>query len=299
VIGSDQTGLDLPFGIALNQHHNIYYVTNQAGGPLGLGSVTAYKANSRGNVEPLVSLESDTTDDKTKLAQPAGIVLDADQNIYVANIIGGPSGDGSVTVYGAGSDGNVAPIATITGSVTGLDAPVGITLDRHRNIYVANLRGGPIFAGSLTVYKAGSNGNVSPLAEIAAVADEPDNTQLLGPLGVALDSAGNLYVTNEVAGPLGLGSVNKYRAGSDGNVAPIAVISAAESGSDNTQLINPVGIALDAQRNIYVSNQFGGPLGVGSINAYKAGSDGNAAPIAHISGDRTGLNQPGLIAIGP
>lgn len=73
----------------------------------------------------------------TGLAGPRGIAVDSNGNIYVVSdglLYNGaavaPFGVTSprVTVYSAGSSGNVAPIATIGGSLTGLTRPTGIAL---------------------------------------------------------------------------------------------------------------------------------------------------------------------------
>ncbi len=89
--------------------------------------------------------------------------MDSNGLIYVANLIGGASSFGSITVYAAGATGNVAPVATITGSDTGLSAPQGIAVDGAGNVFVANLTGGLLENGSVTVYAAGSNGDVAPI----------------------------------------------------------------------------------------------------------------------------------------
>ena len=45
----------------------------------------------------------------------------------------------AITGYPTGATGNRAPVTTITGSNTGLGAPVGMDIDASGNIYVANL----------------------------------------------------------------------------------------------------------------------------------------------------------------
>src|SRR5208282_5495 len=141
------------------------------------------------------------------------------------------SGPDSVFVYPAlGSRTgplDEAPLATISGSNTGLNAPVGIAVDSSGKIYVADLQ-----AASVTVYSAGSNGNVAPLATISG-----SNTGLSGPFGIAVDSSGKIYVAD-----YGAASVFVYPAlgSSTGplNEFPLATISTTRT----TGLISSIGI---------------------------------------------------------
>ena len=147
-----------------------------------------------------------------------------------------------------------------------------------RPLYVANTNefanGG---SNSVTVYAAGASGNATPVAMIAG-----GNTGLNLPVGMALDGAGNIYVTNEFAN-----SITVYAAGASGDATPVATIAGG-----NTGLHFPRGIALDGAGNLYVANAF--PF---SITVYAAGASGNATPTATIAGGNTGLATPESIAL--
>ena len=61
------------------------------------------------------------------------VALDAAGHLFVAEF-----SDNSVTEYGAGSSGNAMPIATISGSSTGLTAPYGLGIDAAGDTFVTN-----------------------------------------------------------------------------------------------------------------------------------------------------------------
>ena len=226
---------------------------------------------------------------RTKLYYPVGIAVSSTGKIYVANGGSGigPDGNGYVTVYAAGSNGDVAPAAVIGGSNTGLDQPVGIALDSSGKLFVANNETQPPCCGSVTIYPAGSNGNVTPSVTIAG-----GNTGLYFPSGIALDASGNIYVTNDWGDLDGIGFITVYPARSKDNAAPSATITAVS---------DPCSIALDSAGDIYVASYYPQACNshCGNIVIYPAGSNGDATPSAVIGGSSTGLAGPQGIVISP
>jgi sugar lactone lactonase YvrE len=182
-----------------------------------------------------------------------------------------------VTVYNRGDTGDVTPIATIMGSNTGLAQAVGIGIDAVGKIYVANFD-----PTSVTVYAPGANGSVAPIAAISG-----PHTGLARPQGLAVDSAGTIYVANGDSA-----SVTVYSAGATGDIPPQSWITGS-----NTGLWNPNGIAVDSKGNIYVSNT--GLNRDDAIVVFGPGANGNASPNAVISGNLTGLAQPGAMTMIP
>ena len=184
-----------------------------------------------------------------------------------------------MTVYAAGSKGNARPLATIIGADTGLDNPSGIGIDSTGKIYVANRGGGRTNESSMTVYAAGSSGNMKPIATIAG----PD-TGLDDPC-IAVDSNGKIYAGNSND------SITVYLPGSDGNVKPIATIIGPDQG-DETGLSQPNGIAIDSRGNIYAANAMDSRWYSDSpgfnVTVYRAGSNGNVKPIATLGGSARG-----------
>ena len=282
-IAGVNTGLNDVFGIALDGAGNLYVANG------GTNSITVYAAGATGNATPTTRVALSNTN----LSVPRGIALDGVGGLYVTNLnsnsitvynagasqlllyVTNPSG--SITAYGAGAAGNVAPTFTITGANTGLNDPYGMTRDAVGNLYVTNSGN-----NSITVYAAGASGNATPTATIAG-----SSTGLSGLIGVALDGLGKLYVANEYSN-----SITVYAAGANGNVVPTATIAGG-----NTGLSGPIGVALDGLGNLYVTNaNFLGE----SVTVYAtAGLSGtvNLAPTATIVGGNTDLASPEGIAV--
>ena len=175
VIAGASTGLQNVNGIALDPRRALF-VANVSGMSKNTG-VLVFPDASSGNATPSVIISGD----KTGVDWPDGVALDPGGNIYMANA--GRNGvPASIRVYSAGSNGNVPPIRTISGSNTGLDGRTvrGIALDSAGNLYVTN-DGRDGQNSSITVFAAGSNGNVKPIAVISG-----DNTGLSGAGGIAI-----------------------------------------------------------------------------------------------------------------
>src|SRR5204863_360888 len=144
---------------------------------------------------------------------------------------------------------------------------------------------GPLFvtdfslAPGVVVFAAGASGDVIPIRTLAG-----DNTALSNATGIARDAAGTLYVANPPLNPVGGGSITVYAAGASGDASPARTITGS-----NTGLNGPSDIAVDAARNVYVTNTGGYVANAGSVTVYAAGASGNVIPIRTIAGCNTSI----------
>jgi sugar lactone lactonase YvrE len=216
------TGLTAPKGIAVDSTGNLYV------SQLGSVSLTVYPVGG-GNPTTLGSA----------LDQPIGLALDGLGNIYVAD-----SGDGKVKKI-AISNGTVTPVGT------GWSTPFGVALDAAGNLYVADQ--GTYSVAKVTtasvkstvmssLYAYGvavdSSGNVFSSDSVGYTVQEVplggsqqalvsnsasiDGTPLNAPEGMAVDSAGSVYLAD-----LGNGRVIKLQSG--GVTFPATAVSTASS----------------------------------------------------------------------
>ncbi len=266
-IQGSKTGLRFPHDVAVDARGNIY-ATNA-----GVSSVTVYAPGTTGNAKPIETIRGL----KTGLSGPTGIAIDSvNGDIYVLSNRTNQYGNGRLTIYPPGANGNIPPVAVIEGPSTGLVLSNGLALDASGNVYVTNRY------NYITFYLAGSTGNVTPTRTI-----EGELTHLDLPTQVALDSSLNIYIANFDGK-----SVTVYAPGANGNVGPIQEIHGHRARITATE-----GTVVDSNGNIYVSNIVNKGATKGRIMVYAAGSNGNVRPIRAIEGDRTGLAWPTGMAI--
>ena len=166
-ISGTSTGLNGPYGIAIDAVNNEIIVANAWN-----NSITIYNITANGDTAPIRTISGSSTG----LVSPFGITVDTVNNeIYVSNE-SLPNFD-SITVYSRTANGNVAPLRTISGLSTGLYSPRGIAVDTANNVIIVSSTGG----NSITIYGRTANGNVPPLRTISGT-----STGLNGPWGIAL-----------------------------------------------------------------------------------------------------------------
>jgi uncharacterized protein (TIGR03437 family) len=169
------------------------------------------------------------------------------------------------TISSSGGGPAVGPvITTVAGGgwrpfpksqIAGPNAPLGTlwspVLDRQGNLYVADSYNNIVvrIAPDATVTLVAGNGN----AGFGGDGGPPTAASLSFPSGLAVDSSGNLYISDK--------NNNRIRKISGGIITTVAGTGKAGNSGDGgpaaiARLNHPAGIALDATGNLYIADQF-------------------------------------------
>jgi PKD repeat protein len=254
----------LPAGIAEDTHNNLYVVDRYEGTirmitPAGTNWVVTTIAGTRG----VSTSDADGTNGAATFDDPVGIAVDTNGNLYVGENNGStirkitPVGTNWVVTTIAGQPENYN-FADGTNGAALFNGPQNLTVDTHGNLYVADSLNDVI----RKVAPVGTNWVVTT---IAGQPDQPGYTDgtnnaasFFIPYGLALDGAGNLYVSDDDYA-FGGGTVRKLTpAGTNWVVATIAgngTVSGSADGTNSAALFNhPWGITVDGAGNIYLAD---------------------------------------------
>jgi uncharacterized protein (TIGR03437 family) len=185
-----------------------------------------------------------------QLNSPAGVAVDSAGNLYIAdtwnNLIRKVSGGVITTLAGIGASGFSGDNGPATRAQ--LANPVGVAVDSDGDLYLAD-------NWNHRVRKV-SNGVITTVAGNAVIGFSGDNgpaasAQLVDPKGVAVDSAGNLYIAD------GVGS--RIRKVSSGVISTVAGNGTYGLGGDHgpaasAQLWDPTGVVVDSAGNLYIAD---------------------------------------------
>jgi len=191
---------------------------------------------------------------------PTGVAFDGSGNLYIADtgnarirkvsggIISTFAGNGT-----AGFSGDGGP-ATAAAFNMGVGGKASLAVDAAGSVYVAdtlNHRVRKISGGIVTTVAGNGTPGFSPGVGDGGPATSASVTN---PLGVALDTAGNLYFTDQGGG---IGRIRKVNPG--GTISTYAGSTQGPSLGDggpatSAVLKNPAGVAVDAAGNLYVAD---------------------------------------------
>jgi hypothetical protein len=292
-----------PRGAAVDSAGNVYVADDD--------NQTIRKVTPAGVVTTLAGLtgsfgSADGTNSAARFAWPHGVAVDGAGNVYVADSFNStirevtPAGTNwlvttlagrATSGYGGGTDG--------TGSAARFNTPFGVAVDSAGNVYVADL-------GNDTIRKVTPAGEATTLAGLAGSPGSADGTNSAAtfnaPAGLALDSAGNLYVTD-----WGNHTIRKMTpVGTDWVVTTLAG-RAGQMGSANgtnsaARFYHPGGVAVDSAGNVYVADAWNDtirkmtPAGTNWVVTTLAGVAGDAG-ISDGTGSGARFNSPWAMAL--
>jgi len=246
---------------------------------------------------PGVSGSIDDTGAAARFFHPSGVAVDTAGNAYVAdsdnNTIRKVTASGVVTTLAGrprqsgSTDG--------TGAAARFYYPTGVAVDTSGNVYVADFYNG-------TIRKVTASGVVTTLAGSPGVAGSADGAgaaaQFLGPYGVAVDTAGNVYV----------GDSNNYtvrKVTPTGVVTTLAGSPRQSGGTDGTgaaaRFFGTYGVAVDTAGNVFAtdsSNNTIRKVTASGVVTTLAGSPGQKGG-ADGTGAAARFNYPMGVAVDP
>ena len=237
-----------PTGMAMDASGNLYVVDNS--------NSTIRKVTPSGAVTTVAGTPgrigyADGTGAAAQFDYPFGIAMDKSGNMYVSDELGETirkvTPSGAVTTI-AGTPG-VKGSTNGTGSAALFNSPAGIVVDGSGNLYVSE-------QGNVDIRKITPSGVVTTLAGTAGASGSADGTgtaaQFQAPAGMALDASGNLYVAD-----YGNGTIRKVTPA--GVVTTVAGRASNQGSKEGTgaaaQFDAPVGVAVDASGNVYVTDE--------------------------------------------
>ncbi|MEO6876025.1 MAG: immunoglobulin domain-containing protein [Opitutaceae bacterium] len=197
--------------------------------------------------------------------RPEGLAVDTAGNVYVADA-------NNYTIRKITATGNVTTVAGIPGTAGIVDGPVasatlagpeGVAVDSVGNIYVAD-------TGSFAIRKITTTGVVSTFAGLTGSPgsiDGPAGTNRFnGPEGIAIDSAGNIYVADNSNSVVRGTSVAGFAVADAGNytfrkITPAGVVStvagwerdSTDGSGSSARFDIPYGVAVDSAGRVYVT----------------------------------------------
>jgi uncharacterized protein (TIGR03437 family) len=230
------------------------------------------------------------------LVVPAGAAVDAAGNVYASDhavhVVYKVSRSGNISIFagtiqGFGYSGDGGPATSAE-----LDIPAGLAFDAAGNLYIAD-------SGNGRVRKVATDGTITTVAGGGPPQNAPfgDGGQaaaayLAQPWGVAVDSSGNLFISD-------VSAINLVRKVSpDGIITTVAgqpfAINLGDGGPATSALLGrPRGLAVDGAGNLYIADTVNNRIRkvsngiITTVAGSGSGSysgDGGAATSAGISG---------------
>lgn len=246
------TGTSLEY-LAIDGLGNIYTSSQAA----NASAINEYSAGSENNAPSERAISFNST---SGLKAISALSSDAAGDIYASD------SDGGISIFSAFATGSVAPSTSF--AISSGAGPQATTVDAAGDLYVATAPpANNVAIAPIIVFPKGAS---SPARSIGGTSTTMTDGS---PKALATDSAGNLYVANEVSG---VASILVFGPGAAGNIAPLRIITGS-----NTLMGCVGGVAVDSEGYVYVvSTATCGNSANPTVLKFSTTGDGNIAPIS-------------------
>jgi hypothetical protein len=252
-IGGNLTNLSSAGGLAIDSTHAFYVAT-----PL---AILVFAPGATGNVAPARTIAGPSALPSTDSF--ASVAVAPDGTIFAASQATSNPQNPKILVFAPGANGNVAPIRTITGPTTTMQAVLSVSYF-FTGIGVADATQKVLF------FSTNADGDVAPKRTLNGGAGIVT--------GSTFDRIGSLFLSRY---EFSSSTVLAYVAGAQMNATPLLAIT-----GPTTKLTAADGVAVDESNNVFVTNA--DPSGA-SVLVFDSLATGDVAPIRTISGSTTTL----------
>ena len=187
-----------------------------------------------------------------KINSPRGVTVDSKGNLYISdtgnNLVRKVDTNGNISTF-AGHIGGTNPLDGGPATNASLNFPYQLAVDASDNLYIADygnhsIRKVDVATGIISTYAGNRQ------TSYGGDGGQATNASVHGPLGVAFDNSGNLYIAEYESHVI-------RKVDTNGNISTLAGSGSAgysEGQGNSAQFDYPTTLAVDSKGNVYVTD---------------------------------------------
>jgi len=245
-----------PYDVTLDKNGNIYIADlsnnriREVNAVTGIITTIAGDSSSGYNGDGILAINA-------KLDNPKSVAVDDSGNVYIADAVNNRIREvefSSGKIYTVAGNGTGGFNGDGNASTTELNGPASLAIDKKHNIYIADESNNRIrkldISSNNLITVAGDTGSGVSIGD----GGQATAAHLYYPTGIALDTAGNLYIADNYNNRIRKVNITT------GIINTVAGNGKAGFSGDggmatNAELYYPVSIAVDDSENIYISDE--------------------------------------------